>query len=301
MDSVLTKMIRRLLDNKMIRAMNTFFSLIRIRNCFIVFFGVLIGAMLITDGGEIIPPSKLVYIAGFSAAFIMMGGNTLNDYFDIDIDKVNKPNKPLPSGKISRSDTLMLSIGLFLIGAGLAKSINIYCLSLAVVNIVMLILYAIYSKRLILISNFTIAYLVASVFLFGALSAGNVDLLTKSRFVVVLSVCAFFMTFSREIVKDIEDIEGDKKMYSQTLPIVYGAKKAKRLAMMFGLFAILLSVVPYLMKYPGINHNAYAIVIGFADLVFLSALTMFAPLGQRIMVFGMILSLSAFFFGRILN
>lgn len=287
------------LDNRFARAGHTLFKLIRIRNCFIVFFGVVVGATLVHTGPGIFPTNAGVYVAGLSAALIMAGGNTLNDYFDLGTDKINKPNRPIPAGKVSRSDALMLAIGLFLVGVGLAKSINGYCLAIALVNTIMLILYAVYSKRLLLISNINISYLVASVFLYGALSLGGGPILSQSRFVAVLAGCAFFMTFSREIVKDIEDVEGDRKTYAVTLPIKVGVGKARAIAMFFGLIAILLSVIPYFLRYPEINRGLYGSIIAIADLAFVSALTMYAPLGQRIMIVGMVFSLLAFFFGSI--
>lgn len=285
---------------RLIRSVRVLARIIRLRNALITFFGVLVGATLV-DTVEVIPMNSDVMMAGLAAFLIVGGGNTLNDFFDYEIDKTNRPDRPIPSGMISRSDSLMLSATLFLVGLGLAKSINRYALIIAITNTLILILYAKFSKRLLLISNLSISYLVASIFLFGAVSvSSDINGNTGSiHLATVLFACAFLMTFTREIVKDIEDFEGDRRAYSRTLPIVLGISNAKRIAIVFGLTAVVLSLVPLVHSYQTINESIYGIIIGLADVIFVAALTMYAPLSQKVMVLGMLLSLFGFFFGNI--
>lgn len=293
-------MIEALTHNRFLKNLLVLLQMIRFRNAIITLFGVIIGATLVyTESG--IPLQGEVILAGIVAFLIVGGGNTLNDFFDYEIDKINKPNRPLPAGKISRSDVLMLSASLFLIGLGLAKSINKYCLIIGLINTLILIIYAKFSKRLLLISNLSISYLVASVFLFGAFSlSSDVGLeIHNMKLVIVLFASAFLMTFSREIMKDIEDLEGDSRAYSKTLPIRLGAKNARILAIFFGVVAIFISLIPIIFQYPTINQTVYAVIIGTADLVFIAALTMYAPLSQKVMILGMIFSMFGFFWGNL--
>lgn len=291
--------IENIKENKTLNIVFVLLKLVRIRNCSIAFFGVLVGALLVTHSPQGIGTKTI--IAALTAAVITGGGNALNDYFDLLIDKTNKPERPIPSGKIQRSDALMLAAGLLLVGLGLAKTVNKYCLVIAAVNVAILVAYAAYSKKMLFVANLGVSYLVASVFIFGAFStidATNALELEKIKVASIITVCAFFMTLAREIIKDVEDIEGDKRMYSKTLPLVYGAKKAKNTAILFAVIAILVSLTPLAMNFPTLNLKVYGTLICLADLIFISALTMFPSLSQRMMIIGMGLSLAAFFFGK---
>ncbi|OYT53140.1 MAG: digeranylgeranylglyceryl phosphate synthase [Candidatus Altiarchaeales archaeon ex4484_2] len=276
-------------------------SLMRFRNCVIGFLGVLVGASFTYSGfGVFLSPD--VFTAGLAAFLIIGAGNILNDYFDIEIDKINKPNKPLPAGRISKSDALMLSIILFLFGVGLSKLVNHYILYLAALNTVVLILYATYSKRLLFVSNLVISYLVASVFVFGALTnVRSIASLDDSVFTVlsVLVLCSFLMTLSREIIKDIEDVKGDKYKYAQTLPVRFGTSTARKVAALFTLLAVLSSLLPFILYVGLFNLVVYAVLVGLADMVFLASMFMPEYIAQRAIVGGMLISLFAFLLGDI--
>ncbi len=276
-------------------------DILRLRNGIMSFFGVLIAAEIALYGGHLMLPVRVI-IAGISAAMITSAGNIINDYFDVEIDKINKPDRPIPSGRISRSDALMLSFALFMIGLGLAKYVNVYCLALAGLNSVLLIIYGRYSKKMFIISNLIVSYLVASIFIFGALSVINMaDFGSMGlRLVALLSSCAFLITLSREIVKDVEDIEGDKKNYCSTLPICIGPDNAKNLAKIFIAFAIVLSLVPFVTQPVRFDLLSYALPIIAADLIFIISLTMSPTIAQRIMVFAMFLALVGFSLGAIM-
>jgi len=276
----------------------TIFALLRIRNALISFLGVYVGAILFISP----IPVHNVILAGLSAALILGGGNTLNDYFDVDTDKTNKPWRPIPSGKISMSDAFMLAIVFFMIGIGIANRINKSCMVLAILNTILLIVYAKYSKRLLLLSNVTISYLVASVFIYGAFSTINNEQLASGNLLLIsiLVCCSFLMTFSREIIKDIEDIEGDTKIYAKSLPIVIGVKKSNLVAVTIGISAVLLSVVPIFYHTPMFNTLFYAVFIFLADLLFIVSFTMHPALAQRSMIAGMTLSLLAFLTGGLI-
>jgi len=277
-------------------------ELLRMRNGIIAFFGVLVGATFIHTTGTIIPGTKIL-MAGFAAFLITSAGNILNDYFDFEIDKINKPERPIPSGRISKSDAFMFSIVLFLLGLGFSKSVNDYCLSIAFLNSLILLFYAKYSKKLLLVSNLGISFLVASIFIFGVVATiqNGADIvgMEEIKLVAIITACAFLMTLSREIIKDIEDIKGDEKKYAITLPIKIGAQRAKNMAAIFTLAAIAFSLLPFIIQLTFFNLYAYGILIIISDLIFIISLTMHPSLGQRVMVLGMLLALIAFFLGNI--
>jgi len=289
-----------------IKTIRAFLELLRLRNCIIASIGVLIGAFFVYHGVD--SATTLRVLMAITATFLITGGgNVINDYFDVEIDKINKPERPIPSRRVSRSDAFMFSIVLFLLGVGLSKQINNYCLIIAGINTGLLIFYAAHSKRIAFLSNIIVGYLVASVFLFGILSVlsdGTGSVLgAELEIVALITACAFFITVSREIIKDIEDMKGDRYNYSSTLPLKIGKERAKRVAILFGAGAILLSLFPFFMNTNTYSFNiaVYAVVVSISDIIF--TISLFSPpfMGQRLMVVGMVIALMAFFLGKFVH
>lgn len=276
----------------------TLSDLFRIRNCLMALFGVLIGATIAYSSAAIMPGPK-VMLAGIAAFLITGAGNAINDFFDVEIDKINKPHRPIPSGRISKSDAMMLSLSLFMISIALAKYINFYALLIALINSIILIVYAKYSKRLLLVSNMGVSYLVASIFIFGVVATDAFDA-GEIKIISIITACAFLMTFSREIIKDIEDMEGDSRKYSVTLPIRIGVEKSRKIAEIFAVSAVLLSTSPFFINPAPFNLYVYGLSIAIADAIFLLALTRNPAKGQKMMIFGMSLALFAFLLGNLL-
>jgi len=276
----------------------------RIRNCIIGFFGVIV-AVSFLDINFITKFSTL--LAGISVFLIMAAGNMINDYFDFEIDKINKKNRPLPSGRIRKGDVLMLSILFFFSGIAIAKSINIYCLLLAILNSILLMIYDRYSKKILFISNLGVSYLIISIFIFGVFSISPriIEEISKEEVILlsVLITCAFLMTLSREIIKDIEDLEGDKIKGAVTIPTKFGKKNAKNLAIIFTIVAVSISFLPFLSPIPLTNFDlyVYGFFISIADILFLISLTMNPSIMQRLMVFSMTLALIGFFLGKFIT
>jgi 4-hydroxybenzoate polyprenyltransferase and related prenyltransferases len=198
----------------------------------------------------------LFYI--FVMVFLATGaGNMLNDYYDLEIDKVNKPARPLPSGRIGLKEALNLTIICFLLALVLALIISPAASVIGFVNILILIWYAKSLKRTVLIGNLSIAYLTGSTFLFGASFFGLEGIIVM----LPLALLAFLATAAREIVKDIEDIEGDSKDGAVTFPIKYGERPSAYLASLFGFTAVLLSPLPYVMDILSVKYF-YVLIFG---------------------------------------
>jgi geranylgeranylglycerol-phosphate geranylgeranyltransferase len=178
-----------------------------------------------------------------ATVFIMGGGNALNDYFDVAIDRLNKPHRPLPSGLIERKNALVFSIGLFLAGAGLSLFLNAGAMSIVLINTCLLIIYARYSKAMFLLSNILIAGMTASVFIFSGAILRRIDFN-----VIVLASSAFWVMMSREILKDIEDMEGDRSAGARTLPLRWGIARARAVSTGLLCPAILLVYGPEVTK-----------------------------------------------------
>jgi geranylgeranylglycerol-phosphate geranylgeranyltransferase len=202
----------------------------------------------------------------FLVVFLVAGaGNTINDYFDVRIDSINRPDRPIPSGRIKLKEALYFSYILFALGTLLAFLINPICGLIALFNSLLLIFYAKTLKGTPLLGNLSIGYLTGSSFLFGASVLGFEGL--KALFVLFL-LAALAIT-AREIVKDIEDMDGDKMEGADTLPLRVGAKKASYLAVLIGFLAVFLSPLPYLLLMLGLR---YLYLVLLSDLGFLAAI-----------------------------
>lgn len=194
--------------------------------------------------------------------FIFTGaGNAINDYFDHKIDAINKPERPIPSGRISLKTALIYSVSLFVLSSIMAFIIGIIPGLIVVLSAILMYLYAKRLKTSCLIGNLSIAFLTGLCFVFGGVVLNAVELS------IILGVYAFLMTMAREIVKDMEDVEGDSVEGASTFPIKYGMRKSSIMAASFMLIASLTSPILYFM---GIFNIIFLIVMLFAIYLFLS-------------------------------
>ncbi|MDO9550081.1 MAG: geranylgeranylglycerol-phosphate geranylgeranyltransferase [Methanoregula sp.] len=189
--------------------------------------------------GTVIPSVILLLVI---VILITAAGNVINDYFDADIDRINRPERPIPSGKITLPAARNFAVILFLAGILAAFFTPPLCLFIAVINVLILVLYAANLKSLPVVGNAAVAYLAASIFLFGGAFAGMDPLVLM----IPLAAITFLATMVREILKDAEDVEGDAAGGADTLPIRIGIRSTTRIALGFALTAAVASVVPYL-------------------------------------------------------
>lgn len=273
--------------------MNPFLEIIRPVNCLMAAVAVLVG--VIVASGE---PFALSTFLGFIVAFAACGaGFIINDYFDFDIDSINRPMRPLPSGKISLLWAHRLALLLFVAGILLSLFINALALIIAAFNSLLLYAYGWKIKKAGGIEkNLTVSYLVASPLLFGGAVAGNVE---PTFYLVLLAGLA---NTSREIVKDIEDFEGDR-LFAATLPQKIGFKNSAKLAQAFMLAALVLSPLPYI---TGILGKYYLFFVSLANVLFLVSFAFLqnitvqkAKKTQRFIKLGMFLALVAFLIGSL--
>ncbi|UCG50901.1 MAG: geranylgeranylglycerol-phosphate geranylgeranyltransferase [Candidatus Latescibacterota bacterium] len=154
-------------------------------------------------------------------AFVTGLGNLINDYFDADIDRVNKPRRPIPSGRLSRRYVFRLySVGTIIVTLLMFVFLPRALLVLMLIWEVLLFLYARKAKRVALVGNILIGSVCASAFLAGAMVIGTYD-------VVVFPIgFAFVFVMGRELVKGAEDVEGDSAVGASTLAVRFGARRA---------------------------------------------------------------------------
>jgi geranylgeranylglycerol-phosphate geranylgeranyltransferase len=157
------------------------------------------------------------------AAVVTGFGNLINDYFDADIDRVNKPRRPLPSGRLSRRYVAWV----YGVGTVISSGVMIVTLAAPIAALMiaweaLLFLYAASAKRVVLFGNVLISAVCASAFVVGTLITGVRD-------IIVFPVCfAFVFVMGRELIKGAEDIEGDRMAGAGTLAVRFGAVKTAR-------------------------------------------------------------------------
>lgn len=251
-------------------------------NCLMAGLAAIIG--LFIAGGWDIGPAVLIILAVF---LITGAGNAVNDYFDQKIDAVNRPGRPIPSGRVTPRSALIWSLVLFIAGCILAGLLSWLCFAVALTNSALLYFYARNLKTTLLIGNICVAYLTGSTFLFG----GSVYGIMGMRSALIPFWLSSLATMSREIMKDVEDIEGDRSDGARTLPILAGENLSGALAMIFALAAAAMSYRPEF-------GDAYLAIVALADLFLLASVWKIIkkdPSGsQRALKLGMAVALVAF-------
>jgi geranylgeranylglycerol-phosphate geranylgeranyltransferase len=187
--------------------------------------------------GSVVPGVLLLLAIVF---LVTAGGNTINDYVDADIDRVNRPGRPIPSGEVGLRQAWYAASLLFAAGVVLSFFTNPLCLVIAVFNSLLLISYAYWLKRTTFLGNVVVAYLSASIFLFGGAYLGPEGALT----VVPISVITFSAMISRELLKAAEDVEGDAKAGARTVPVRFGIRATVLLSLATAALAVAASLYP---------------------------------------------------------
>jgi 4-hydroxybenzoate polyprenyltransferase len=202
------------------RFIASFLRLTRVWNLFIIAFSqYLTAAMLI--GIHTLLDWKL-FILSTSTVMIAAAGYIINDYYDIKIDLVNKPERVVIGKSITRRYAILYHSLLSIIGIALGFVLNWRIGAMNFASVFLLWWYSNDLKRQPFIGNVVVALLtgIAIFIVDGLYNTGNMLILVYATF-------AFFMTLIREIIKDMEDLKGDHTFGCKTLPIIWGLRKTK--------------------------------------------------------------------------
>lgn len=202
-----------------------------------------------------------------SSVAIAAGGYIINDYFDMDIDNVNKPQKLIIGKFISRRWAMLFHMLLSLVGLFLTAVValhlnNIMLLVLNFVSVVLLLFYSTTFKKRLLVGNVIISLLtswVVGVLFIAEIKFSDVDYMLKNitvierlyKFTLIYAGFAFIVSLVREVVKDLEDIIGDKKYGCTTMPIVWGVNASKIYAAIW--LVVLMGILGAIFFYAIIN------------------------------------------------
>ncbi len=236
--------------------MNKYLRLFRLGNTLIGSFAILIAAFM--AAGTSMVDYWMNLVIGFFVVFTFIaGGNSLNDYIDVEIDRTAHPERPVVTGEITPIQARNIGIVMLLLSALLSLlTMDIYCIAIVVLAVILMASYEIFLKQRGFIGNLTIAFLTGLVFILAGALVGDV---TAN---IAVGGMAALVSVGREISKDIEDMESDEGR--RTLPMSIGVRSASIVAAIFYIAGPVLSWYPIYLD-PA-NYMYYIVIL--ADIVF---------------------------------
>ena len=221
-------------------------------NLLITFLVIIVACIISINGSYSV---LKIILAGLTGALTASAGNVINDYFDINIDKINRPDRVLPKGEFTLKEALGFYIFLSLLSLFLSIFISLIALLEVFFASALLFLYSYKLKKIPLLGNFVVAFLTGFAFIYGGIAVNNVDAS------IIPALFALLINFIREIVKDMEDIEGDKQQGINSYPALHGFKKTKMIIVFITIVLIILTVFPFINELYAIEYFLIVMVI----------------------------------------
>jgi geranylgeranylglycerol-phosphate geranylgeranyltransferase len=268
--------------------------LIRVLNCLLASAGVWIGAHLTWIDPAYYGPT----VASMAAFLICAGGNAMNDLVDIEVDRTNHPQRVLVKERLTLKYARNLAVGLNAAALVMALAISFDVLVIGLVTVGLLAAYNLKLKRIPLVGNAVVAMLAGMTFITGGLAV-DPALAFRLPGPPVAAVFAFFFHLVREIVKDVQDMEGDRLSGLSSLPLRIGVSRALSLTLALYVVMVLLTYVPVLNNWYG---RAYEIItVYMVDLPLLALMIVIwgfptpgmLAIGSTALKVGMVLGLAA--------
>lgn len=216
--------------------------IIRPVNCLITVLSVWVGAWI---GGPFFFNNRLLAagLAGFAACAF---GNIINDLMDVEIDRINNPGRPLPSGRVSRNGVLVEAVFFSAIALTGGLTLGFFPVLLILTALIALFAYALFLKRHY-IGNILVALTAGLSFLLGGIIGRN-------PICILPFIYALLVHWPREIIKDALDMEGDRAAGVISLPVRFGTRPALTAAMVLLVLCLVALPVPYLLKLLGLKY-----------------------------------------------
>ncbi len=210
-------------------------------------------------------PSYFILILSFiTPIFISMGSFAINDYFDIEVDRLNKKTtRPLVNGSISLKSAFYIAIASFIIGVFASLFISSGAFAIALVFAILAFLYSYKLKEMFLIGNMYIGLSMMIPFIYGSYVASY----TISYPIIIISITVFVSGLAREIHGTIRDYRGDRKRGVKSLPKYIGVYYSAIISALLYLIAIILSIYLFFIKGAFYNNIFYIISIGIIDIM----------------------------------
>jgi len=216
--------------------------------------------------------SPRCWLTALAIALVSGAGYITNDLVDLPTDRLNRPQRPLPSGRVSVPAAMAMAVVIGLTALAMGFWLGWQMLIFTAVLIVTCLTYSLWLKPQAPWGNLAVGALTASSLPFGALSAGGLD-----QRLILPTALAFLLNLAREIYKDVEDTSGDMEMKARTLPIILGPEPAVKVGgvvlLAYAVFAVLL----YFQGGWGWGYLVTIIPLGAIPATVMSALSFFRP------------------------
>jgi geranylgeranylglycerol-phosphate geranylgeranyltransferase len=272
-----------------------FLVLTRPVNFILTFVVVIVGALICIDGDY---SAIKIILAGISASLTAAAGNIINDIYDKEADKINHPERPLVTGTLTTKNA-WTEYSIFIIAAIAASSfVNQTALVIVVLTSVLLFLYSARLKKIPLLGNITVGYLTGLAFIYGGISVNNVN----SAFIP--AIFAFLINLIREIIKDLEDIEGDAKAGLHTFPEKFGIQASMLLITFLTIILIAFTFYPFIENIYNIEFFVLVMLVVNPILVFFLKLLYTKEKNKNfnklsnLLKLNMVIGLAAIFLGK---
>jgi geranylgeranylglycerol-phosphate geranylgeranyltransferase len=201
-------------------------------------FAVIVGEFISSSA---VPTTAALY--GFMAGFLLLAASMiLNDYFDREIDAINEPSRPLPSGSVKNHEALSFALILGSLGLLAASKTGVPTLIIAIFSLAIMISYNARIKKTGLLGNVFVSMNVAVPFIYGGFAVAK-----PNWTVTIFALLAFLSSVGREVVKGISDVPGDTSRGVRSIAATKGNSIAARYGAAFFLSAVALSVLPLLL------------------------------------------------------
>lgn len=230
--------------------------MMRLPNCVMIGFAVIVGEII---SSSTVAGRALLY--GFAAGFFLLAASmVVNDYFDREIDSINEPTRPLPSGVVSAREALSFAAILASLGLLSASNTGIPTLVIAMLSLVIMISYNARLKKTGLLGNVLVSTNVAIPFLYGGFAVVSLN-----WSLAIFALLAFLSSVGREIVKGIVDVPGDQSRGVRSIAVTKGNAIAGKYGAALFLAAVALSSLPLLF---GLVTSLYIPLVAICDFGF---------------------------------
>lgn len=208
-------------------------------------------------------PSALILVFGFLTGFFISGAAMIsNDYFDIEVDRINSPKRPLPSGRVTVPEVLILTCLFSIAGLVSAAFFSLPVLILVLIMWAVSILYNWKFKESGMPGHLMVAFCVASTFILGGVTVGELT----NGIVWAFGAMAFLFDLGEEIANSAMDMEGDSKRSARTFARTYGRENALRISTLLFISIVVLSGIIFI---TGLLSRVYLIVFVPLDIALL--------------------------------
>ena len=212
------------------------------------------GVLAVILGGYVAQTGEWlkVGLAGSAALLVAAAANAWNDYLDIEIDRINQPNRPLPSGLISLPTARNFSLWTSVVALIIAYFISLPVFLITLFFILVLYLYSWKLKSTVLIGNATVAVTSAASAVFGGIAAGNAGPSLWLALIIGTGI------MGREVLKTLADYEGDLREHCRTVATVWGKRRARIIFYLLVAATLWVMLLPYLQE---IYQPIYAYIV----------------------------------------